>query len=209
LLEQARAAGEQALFHAVGDATIEAVLDALERQGGAATWRPQRVRLEHGDLLAPDLVERARQLGVVVVQNPLHFTNTDINAERWGAERLAHGMPLASLLHAGIPIALGSDINGVLSPYVDLAYAVTHPTNPAEALSVEETLAAHTSGAAFAEFAEHDKGRLLPGMLADLAVLSQDIFTVPTGRLAQTVSLLTIVGGEIAYCDAALTGICP
>jgi predicted amidohydrolase YtcJ len=208
MLDHARAAGEQPLFHTVGDRALEMVLDAMEATAGEAIWRAVRVRLEHGDQLQPDLMERARGLGAMVVQNPLHFLNAEINADRWGPDRLDQGMPLASLLRAGIPIALGSDVNGVLNPYENIMYAVTHPTNPAEALTVEQAVVAYTSGAAFAEFQEHEKGRLVSGMLADLTVPSQDIFTVPVEQLAQTQSVLTLVGGRIVHCDAQRTPFC-
>ena len=78
-------------------------------------------------------------------------------------------------------------------------FAVTHPVNPGEALDREQAVLAYTRGSAYAEFAEREKGMLAPGMLADLAVLSQDIFTVPLGELAKTESVLTLVGGKVAY----------
>ena len=204
MLEAARRAGEQPMFHAVGDQTIATILDAMEATADDATWRAMRVRIEHGDLLLPDLIDRARRLGVIVVQNPAHFALIQgIAADRWGPERVRHGQPFATLLRSGIPMALGSDTNGLLSPYLDISYAATHPTNPKEAVTVEQAVVAHTSGSAFAEFAEQEKGRLLPGMLADIAVLSQDIFTVPVEQLGQTESVLTLVGGAVVYCNAS------
>jgi predicted amidohydrolase YtcJ len=77
--------------------------------------------------------------------------------------------------------------------------AATSPSDAREALTREQAVTMYTLGSAYAEFAERDKGRLVPGMLADLAVLSQDIFTVPAEALPQTVSVLTIVGGRVAY----------
>src|SRR2546422_9042749 len=65
---------------------------------------------------------------------------------------------------------------------LNIMFAVTHPMNPAEALSREQAVLAYTRGSAYAELAERETGTLAPGMLADLAVLSQDIFTVPLGR---------------------------
>src|SRR5204862_91373 len=116
---------------------------------------------------------------------------------RYGPGRTGAAQPLRSLLAAGVPIALGSD--GPMNPYLNIMFAVTHPVNPGEALDREQAVLAYTRGSAYAEFAEREKGMLAPGMLADLAVLSQDIFTVPLGELAKTESVLTLVGGKVAY----------
>ena len=78
-------------------------------------------------------------------------------------------------------------------------FAEMHPNNPHEATTREQTLVAYTHGSAYAEFAEREKGTIAPGMLADLAVLSQDIFKVPMPELPNTESLLTIVDGRLAY----------
>ena len=98
---------------------------------------------------------------------------------------------------AGIPVALGSD--GPLNPYLGIMLAAQHPAHPSEAITREQAVIAYTRTAAYAEFAEHDKGTLESGKLADLAVLSQDIFTVPPGDLPKTESILTVVGGKVAY----------
>ena len=76
-------------------------------------------------------------------------------------------------------------------------FAITHANNPPEAITREQAVAAYTSGSAFTEFAERDKGRIAAGMLADIAVLTQDIFTVEVNRLPATGSTLTIVNGRI------------
>lgn len=183
--------------HAVGDAAIEAYLRTLAAAGRAETWRAKRPRLEHGDMLAPDLIPRAKALGVVVVQNPAHFMLRDAMQARLGEARLASIQPMKSLLAAGIPVALGSD--GPLSPFLNIMFATLHPVNPAEALSREQAVVAYTRGSAFAEFAEKDKGHLSPGALADLAVLSSDLFTVPADQLPAITSVLTLVGGRTAH----------
>jgi len=192
----------QLSVHAVGDAAIEAYLTALEHVGAADVWQRKRPRLEHGDMLTPALIARARALGVVVVQNPAHFLDRPTFAARLGA-RLDTFQPLASLLKAGVPLALGSD--GPLSPFLNIAFATSHPSNPREALTREQAVVAYTRGAAFAEGADREKGWLAPGTLADLAILSDDIFTVPADRLPAVASVLTVVGGTIVYDAGVLT----
>jgi predicted amidohydrolase YtcJ len=188
------------LVHAVGDKTAESFLKAMESEAKHVDWKTRRVRIEHGDGLLPDLIPRARDLGVIVVQNPSHFAFNDIFIARYG-ER-SDCVPVRSLIEAGIPFALGSD--GPLNPYLNIMFAVTHPARPSEAITVEQAVEAYTRGSAYAEFQEDEKGTLAAGKLADLAVLSQDIFSAPVGYLPGTLSILTMVGGQIVHNSGAL-----
>lgn len=197
MLRETMARNDQLLLHAVGDKTIETVLRAmLAVDPNEAHWPSRRVRLEHGDGLQPDLVPLAKRLGVIVVQNPAHLDPGMSHA----IERLGPNPPyfaLRSLIDAGIPVALGSD--GPMSPGLNIMLASIHPLRPAEALSREQAVIAYTNGSAYAEFEEQEKGTLTAGKLADLAVLSQDIFAVPTPELPKMQSVLTMVDGKIIY----------
>ncbi|HKW19081.1 MAG TPA: amidohydrolase [Terriglobales bacterium] len=193
---------DQLMVHVVGDRTIETFFNAMDATGGEKVWAKRRVRLEHGDGLMPDLVPRAKRLGIMVVQNPTHFSLKDLCTERFGPARLRKLFPVRSLLDAGIPVALGSD--GPLNPYLNMMLATTHPINPNEALTREQSVIAYTLMSAYAEFAEKDKGSIEPGKLADIAVLSQDIFAAPASDLPKTESVLTIVGGKIVYDSGTL-----
>ena len=188
--------------HAVGDRAIDTYLAALEKTGHPETWIRKRPRLEHGDMLMPDLIPRAKALGVVVVQNPSHFMLRDDMAARLGPERMKFVQPMKSLLAAGVPIALGSD--GPLNPFLNILFATTHAVNPSEALTREEAVTAYTTGAAFAEFKEQEKGRLVVGSLADLAMLSADVFSVPPPELPTITSVLTMVGGKVVHDTGAM-----
>ncbi len=194
ILRESLQDGDQLILHVVGDRTIERVLNAMEAAGGAAVWATRRVRFEHADNLMRDLIPRARALGVIVVQNPTHLR---LNVKQWGPERAAESQPMRALLQAGVPLAIGSD--GPNNPYLNIMLASTYREKPTEALTREQAVIAYTLTAAYAEFAEKDKGTLEPGKVADLAVLSQDIFRVPNEDLPKTVSVLTMVGGHIVY----------
>lgn len=191
---------DQLLVHCVGDRSVAAVFDAMEGISGV-DWAKKRVRIEHGDGLVADLIPRAHRLGVVVVQNPTHLallspsSSQNIMKERFEPD--TPFFPYRSLVDAGIPLALGSD--APMNPYRDIMLAVMHPLNPSEALTREQAVEAYTRVSAFAEFEEQEKGTITAGKLADITVLSQDIFTVPPEALPETRSILTIVGGRIVH----------
>jgi predicted amidohydrolase YtcJ len=176
----------QPMFHATGDAAIDAVLRAAAAGGTDEAIASLRPRLEHADMFEPGHFALAKKLGVIVVQNPSHFMIPDVMRARLG-DRIKRTTIVKSIIAAGIPFALGSD--GPLNPFQNIMFAVMNPTNPAEALTVEQAVAAYTHGAAYAEMTERQKGTLSPGMLADLAMLSQDIFEIPPAELPKTTSV--------------------
>jgi predicted amidohydrolase YtcJ len=182
------------LLHCVGDRACEAIFDRMEKIGdGKIDWKKKRLRVEHGEMVIDELLERAKKLGVVIVQNPTHFTDGELGRTRWGGGK----SQIRSMIDNGIPFALGSD--GPINPFLNIMLASIHPDNPPQAITREQAVRAYTFGSAYAEFAETQKGVLAKGKLADLAVLSQDIFTSPVDSLPATQSILTIVGGKIVY----------
>ena len=195
MLEESRADGDQLLFHVSGYPAAKVLLQAMNDSGGAAVWAGRRVRIEHGDALLSEVLPQAKQLGVVVVQNPQHFAGLPPPLVAASVGRRLQ--PLKSLLQAGIPLALGSDDD--MNPYLDIELASSHPNDPPEAITRTQAVIAYTLGSAYAEFSEKDLGSIEPGKLADLVVLSQDLFTVPVERLRATVSVMTLVGGRVEY----------
>jgi predicted amidohydrolase YtcJ len=153
-------------------------------------------------MAAPDLIPRIKKMHMLVVQNPTHFTFPEIFLARYGQERVAWMQPMKSLLDAGIPLAIGSD--GPMNPFLNIKAAVTHPTNPKEALTREQAVSAYTTGSAFAEFKEKEKGQIAVGMLADLAILSADVFSVPVEQMEAIRSVMTIFGGRIVHDNGSI-----
>jgi predicted amidohydrolase YtcJ len=199
MLRETVQSGDQLLVHVTGYAAATAMLQAMQNSGGEREWVPRRVRFEHGDALFPDLIPRVKRLGVIVVEQGTHLDMTEIAPELMPSIRAEKSQPIRSLLAAGIPLVLSSDEDGPSNPFLEIMLATQHPNQPAEAISREQAVVAYTLTAAYAEFAEKEKGSLAPGKLADLAVLSQDIFTVPSDDLPKTVSVMTIVGGKMIY----------
>ena len=188
---------DQLMLHVSSYPPAAAMVDAMQFTGGKQVWADKRLRFEHGDGLTPELIPKVKELGIVVVQNPSHLTVENLNPDLRNLFENLKVQPLRSLLAAGIPVALGSD--GPTNPYLNIMFASLDPNRPSEAITREQAVIAYTLTSAYAEFAEKDKGSLEPGKLADLAVLSQDIFTVNASDLPKTESLLTLVGGKIVY----------
>jgi predicted amidohydrolase YtcJ len=198
---------DQLLVHATGDRATEMFLNAMDATGGPKVWASKRVRIEHGDGIMPELIARVKGMGLIVVENPTHLALRELFVRRFGVERTDQMQPMRSLLNAGIPLAIGSD--GPNNPYLNIMLASIYPGKPKEAITREQAVIAYTLTSAYAEFAEKDKGSLEPGKFADLAVLSQDIFSVPPPELPKTDSVLTMVGGRIVYDAKALSTSAP
>jgi predicted amidohydrolase YtcJ len=194
MLKESLDAKDQLMLHVSGYRSAKAVLDAMDATGGKAVWSTRRLRFEHGDGIYPDLIGRVKEYGIVVVQNPSHLMALGSHG---GASAFIKAQPLKSLLAAGIPVAFGSD--GPTNPFLNIMFAAIHGNRPPEAITREQAVTAYTLTSAYAEFAEKDKGSLEPGKWADLAVLSQDIFTVPPADMPKTESVLTMVGGKVVY----------
>jgi len=193
IVETAARTNHQLLMHISGDLPLEKLFALLEAV--PADWPAKRVRIEHGDFLG-DFLDEAARFQTVHVINPSHMMFAPLFAKRFGARNRTFAAA-RSVLAKGIPLAIGSD--GPLNPWLNMMFAEMNPANPNETLTREQTLVAYTRGSAFAERMERDKGTLTPGKLADLAVLSQDIFTVPAPELPQTQSVMTIIGGKIVW----------
>lgn len=213
-VEKAARAGLAVFIHAIGDQANRNVLDAIEavrRHPANGSIGPHlRHRIEHAQVLHPDDVSRFAALGVIASMQPIHCTQDMVLADRhWGARaRLSYAW--SSLLSSGAVLAFGSDAP-VETPDVlqGLYAAVTRrrpdgypgPAGwyPEECLSIQEAVHAYTAGAAYAGGDENRRGTLSPGKLADLAVLSQDIFTVEPEALLETRVVATLVDGEWVY----------
>jgi predicted amidohydrolase YtcJ len=184
ILAAAKKSGQQPIFHAAGDRAIRVLLDAVAAAGADA---PARVRIEDADGLSGDLVPIAAKLGVVVVRNPRRIAMKEL----YPATRAY--LQLRPLAAARIPLGLGSD--NAPNPFIDLMVA----TGGSDGLTLAQAVDAFTAGGAYAELAEKTKGSIAPGQVADLAVLSQDIFRTASGKIPETQAVATLIDGRVVF----------
>jgi predicted amidohydrolase YtcJ len=207
-----RGAGEahiQTCIHAIGDRAVAEMLDLYARVGGDKA-AAHRFRIEHAQHVRPQDFARFAKLGVIASMQPYHAIDDGRWAEkRLGATRARTSYAWRSMLHAGAPLAFGSDWPvAPLDPLLGIYGAATrstldgkHPDGwfPGEKLTVEEALRAYTAGSAFAAFEENEKGTVSPGKLGDLVVLSDDLFSIPPERVKGARVVMTVLGGKVVY----------
>ncbi len=206
-VREANAKGVRVALHATGDAAVRQALEAF----AGASETGLRNRIEHAFLVARADLPRFAASGTIASVQPGFLARDladDLYARRFGAERCAGVMPLRSLLDAGAVLAFGTDFDLTpLDPRSALAAATTRRTPagqpaaafvPAERITLEEAVRAYTLGSALAEGAEARKGRLVPGMLADLVVWSKDPFAAPEA-LSGVEVVATVVGGRVVF----------
>jgi predicted amidohydrolase YtcJ len=145
---------------------------------------------------------------VIASMQPSHvLTDMRWAQDRLGPKRAAYSYAWASFLNKGVPLAFGTDYpTEPVTPLRGLYAAVTRKSEdgkreyfPEQKLTMDQAIAAYTTGSAFAEFEENVKGTLAPGMLADFVVLDQDVTAVPPAKVLATRVLRTVVGGKTVY----------
>jgi predicted amidohydrolase YtcJ len=209
-LLRADKANMQLCLHAIGDQAVSLVLDLFHQIVQANGARDRRLRIEHAQHVAvPDFTRFAR-LGVIASVQPYHAIDDGCWAEqRIGAHRLKTSYPYRSFLDHGVFLAIGTDwyvapLNPMLTLYAATTRATLDGKNPAgwipeQKLSMIEAVTAYTSGSAYAEFQEHEKGSITPGKLADMVLLSDNIFRIDPARVRDVKVDTTIMGGKITY----------
>ena len=177
LVARASGAGLQVAAHAIGDAAIEAMCDAVD----AARAAGLRHRVEHCTICPPDLQRRMARLGMVAVMQPLAARAVRQWPILFIAQNRRHLAPHAALLRAGVPVAFSSDlpVTPEPNPWAGVAAAVEAPVN---ALDVAGALRAYTGAGAYVSFEENEKGALAPGMVSDLQVYETDPLQLPRER---------------------------
>ena len=203
-------AGLQVIVHAIGDRAIRLQLDVYERVIAENGVRDRRFRIEHAQHLSALDIPRFRQLGVIASVQPYHAIDDGRWAERViGHERAQLTYAFNSLLQSGASVAFGSDwFVAPPIPLLAIDAAVTRRTLdglnpegwiPAEKVTVEQALRAHTIEAARAGFQDKRIGSLERGKLADFVVTDRDLTRVPATEIADVRVLMTVIGGRVVF----------
>jgi predicted amidohydrolase YtcJ len=207
---RADSSGLQLCTHAIGDQGISIILDIyaeIEKQHGPAD---RRWRIEHAQHMAAKDFQRFDSLHVIASVQPYHAIDDGRWAEgRIGRDRASRTYAFRTFLDHGVRLAFGTDwsvapLNPMLSVYAAVTRATLDGKNPngwfpEQKLTVSETVSAYTIGSAYAEFQDQDKGSISVGKLADMVILSDDIFSIQPEKIKEVRVLRTFVGGKLVW----------
>ena len=207
---KADAAGLQVCTHAIGDRGISMILDLYQEIVQAHGSADRRLRIEHAQHMAAKDFDRFAQLHVIASVQPYQAIDDGRWAEaRIGHDRASRTYAFRTFLNHGVHLAFGTDWDvAPLNPLLGIYAAVTRATldgkNPAgwfpeQKLTVAEAVEAYTMGSAYAEFQEKEKGSITRGKLADMVLLSDDIFSIAPEEIRDVKVAETIVGGKVVW----------
>jgi hypothetical protein len=209
-IKEADEASLQVAVHAIGDKANNMILDIFERVMSSGKKRDRRWRIEHAQHLLAEDIERIARFGVIASVQPYHAVDDGRWAEkRIGRERCRLTYAFKSLLDKRAILAAGSDwtvapLNPLTGIYAFVTRRTTDGKNPGgwfpeQKISLEDAVRAYTLNGAYAEFSENLKGSLEKGKLADMVVLSQNIFKIPPEEIDKVDVKMTILNGEVIF----------
>jgi hypothetical protein len=201
--------GLQICVHAIGDAAVRRTLDGYEAARRANGPRDSRHRIEHVEALDAADAPRFKALGVIASMQPLHPPGKlsfplEPTLSRLGPKRLPLAYAWRTLREAGAHLSFASDwpvspVDPLLSIQAAMTRQKLSPDCPDHRQTLMEALAGYTVDNAFTEFRERVKGRLVPGLLADIAVLSGDIEATPPEAIREMKVVATVMDGKVVY----------
>jgi hypothetical protein len=198
----------QISVHAIGDGGVRRTLDGYEAARKANGVRDSRHRIEHIELIDKADIPRLKQLGVIASLQPIVGLGVPGNPLEPCLTRIGDKLPQSyawqTLRETGATIAFSSDWPiSPLNPFLGVQSAMTAiPLSPQckpQAQSLLDALDSFTAAGAYTEFAEEKKGKLMPGMLADVIVLDGDIEATPAQQISTLKPVLTICDGRVTF----------
>jgi len=202
--------GFQIGIHAIGPKANNWILNAYEKARVVNGVRDSRHRSEHAQILTEQDIPRFAALGVIPSMQPTHcITDKRFAEKRIGTERSRWAYAWKSLADSGAKLAFGTDYSvEPLNPMEGLYASVTRKDRkgeegdgwfPMEKITMEKAIEYYTLGAAYAQFMEDRKGKIREGYLADITILSENIFNTPEKMIMSVKADYTIVDGKIVY----------
>ena len=215
IMRAARDKGWALTAHAQGGGAVDTLLATFEKLNAEKPIGPSRSHWIHASFQSPDAIARARKIGMLAdVQSAWLYFDGPALEKVFGHDGMRYFFPLRSYLNAGIVIAGGSDhmigfaydraVNSY-NPFLGMWIAITRKMHngevlfPEERITREEALRMYTTGAAYMQFNEKDRGTLEVGKLGDLVVIDRDYFTCPEDDIRNIRPEMTILDGKIVY----------
>ncbi len=209
-MTEADSAGLQLCTHAIGDRGISTVLDLYGEVVKANGLSDRRFRIEHAQHMAAKDFDRFAKLKVIASVQPYQAIDDGRWAERRiGNDRASRTYAFRTFLDNGVRLAFGTDwpvapLNPLLGVYAAVTRATLDGKNPGgwfpeQKLTLAESVEAYTLGSAYAEFQEKEKGSIQPGKLADMIILSDDVFSIAPEKIRDVSVVETIVGGKVVW----------
>jgi predicted amidohydrolase YtcJ len=195
-------------LHATYDESIGRFLDVFEAINKDVPFKGLRWFFDHAETVTERNLERTKALGGgIAVQHRMAYQG-EYFIDRYGAQAARQTPPTAKMLGMGLPVGAGTDATRVAghNPWITLYWLVSGKTvggatlyEKENRLDRTEALRRYTVGSAWFSGEEDKKGAIVPGQLADLAVLTADYFSVPEEEIKRIESVLTVVGGKVVY----------
>ncbi|HGM5473606.1 TPA: amidohydrolase [Serratia marcescens] len=205
-------------LHATYDESISRMLDVFEKVNRDIPFNGLHWLFDHAETITERNIERVKALGGgIAVQHRMAFQG-EYFADRYGIEATKHTPPVAKMLAAELPVGLGTDATRVASynPWTALYWLVSGRTvggmamyDDSARLDRETALMLWTQGSAWFSTEQGKKGQIKVGQLADLAVLSQDYFSVPEEQIKGIESVMTVVDGKVVYAASSFSPLAP
>ena len=205
-------------MHATYDETITRALDVFEAVDREVPLAGMHWFIDHAETISPRNIDRIRALGGgIAIQHRMAYQGERF-IERYGKAKAEQSPPVKRMLAAGVPLGAGTDATRVASynPFVSLYWLITGKTvggtplyTDANRLERMEALRLWTASSAWFSSEQGKKGALVPGQLADLAVLSADYFSIPDEDIKRLESVLTLVGGRAVHAAAEFAALAP
>ena len=195
-------------LHATYDETISRALDVFEKVNRDVPLDRLHWFIDHAETITPRSMDRLKALGGgIAIQHRMAFQG-EYFVKRYGAKAGEAAPPINEMLSRQIPVGAGTDATRVASynPWIALSWLTTGKTvgglrlyPPERRLDRAEALRLWTQGSAWFSTEQDKKGTIAPGQYADLAVLSDDYFSVPEDRISRITAVMTIVGGKVVH----------
>jgi predicted amidohydrolase YtcJ len=205
-------------LHATYDESITRFLNVFEEVNREVPFKGLNWFFDHCETISDRNLERVKALGGgIAIQHRMAFQG-EYFMDRYGKGAAEHTPPVRKMLELGIPVGAGTDATRVASynPWVSLYWLVTGRTvggvsmyPEKNCLTREEALRLYTQGSSWFSSESGKKGAIVPGQLADLAILSEDYFAVPEAQIKSIESVMTIVDGKIVYAVGDFAGHAP